>query len=778
VKIRGSICAAGAVFAAMVGAPAVARAAGTAFAPEGWGYGLAVAVAAGLFAWWRHDRRRRRLDAAPVGLVWWSRHRSGVTQPARALLGGDARVDDIAGAFAEHDSARLSDHLAALRGQGAPFEGRFQTRAGRMLHLNGRRAGGRDMLWVADGPPDDDELLRGILDLLPTPVWWRDDALRLIGGNTAYAKVLDSDIATILEQGSELGADHFDQDGRALARRAAQSENAQSESRHIVIGGSRRLFEFTESKLDFKTSSVAGYATDVTVVEEVQSELASHVAAHAEVLEMLGAAICIFGPDRRLKFFNTAFLDLWRIDAAALNGEPTLDDMLEMLGERRRLPEYIDFPAFKQETNALFRSLIEPREELLHLPDECTLRLVISPHPMGGLLFVYEDVTDILVLERSHNTLIAVQRTTLDRLHEAVAVFGPDGRLKLWNPTASAMWNFSDDESNLDTHASELIERTRALFPSVGDWDTHKQKLIVSITEPEAGSGRLRLTDGRIIDFNRVPLPDGGCLLSYLDVTDAARMQHALEERNLALETADRLKSDFIANVSFELRTPLNAIIGFTEILDQRYFGELNSRQGEYVEGVLQASNHLMTLINDILDLATIEAGHFVLETAAVDVRDALANLLNAFRNRATDSNLTLEFDCPDNIGTIVADEKRLRQAIYNLITNAVQNTPEGGTIILSARREDGFLSIVVTDTGTGIAPEDTDRLFQKFERGSRPAQGAGAGLGLPLVKNLIELHGGEIFVDGRPGKGTRIECRVPLDSAMPEGETTRGDQA
>ena len=777
-EIRGSSCAAGAVFVAMVGAPVAARAAGMELAPAGWGYGVAaaIAVAAGLLAWWRHARGRAWLDSAPVGLVWWSRRRSGITGPARALLGGDARLDDIASAFERGDQARLSDLLAALREHGEPFEDRFRTKAGRALRMAGRRAGGRDMLWIYAGQSEDDKVLRGVLDLLPTPIWWRDGALQLIDGNAAYAKALDSDIATLIEQGRELGADHFDQDGRALARRAAQTEIAQSESRHIVVGGSRRLFEFTESRLDCEATGVAGYATDVTVVEEVQSELAAHVAAHGEVLELLGAAICIFGPDRRLKFFNTAFLELWRIDAAALDGEPALEDMLETLRERRHLPEYIDFPAFKQETVALFHSLIEPREELLHLPDERTLRQVISPHPMGGLLFVYEDVTDNLALERSYNTLIAVQRTTLDKLHEAVVVFGADGRLKLWNPMVAVIWEIPDDDSILDTHIGELVDRTKALFAPVDDWDARKQELILSVTEPQAGSGRLRLIDGRIIDFNRVPLPDGGCLLGYLDVTDGARMQRALEERNLALENADRLKSDFIANVSYELGTPLNAIIWFTEILARRYFGKLNERQDEYVEGTLQASNHLLTLINDILDLATIEAGYFVLETAAFDVREALSNLLNVFRNRAADSNLTLEFDCPDDIRTIVADEKRLRQAIYNLITNAVQNTPQGGTISLSAQRADDYLSIVVSDTGSGIAPEDTDRMFEKFERGSRGSRGSGAGLGLSLVKNLIELHGGEILVDGRPEQGTRIECRVPLD--VPQSESSPEAQA
>ena len=155
-----------------------------------------------------------------------------------------------------------------------------------------------------------------------------------------------------------------------------------------------------------------------------------------------------------------------------------------------------------------------------------------------------------------------------------------------------------------------------------------------------------------------------------------------------------------------------------------------------------------------------------------MNVHDALANLLAVFRKRAEDSGLQLEFDCPDDIGTIVADERRLRQAVYNLITNAVQYTPEGGSVILTARREPESLSIVVTDTGIGIAPEDTDRMFEKFERGSNnDTRDPGVGLGLALVKNLIQLHGGAITVNGGVGQGTRIECRLPLTATLPEND-------
>lgn len=782
---RGKQCVAGVSFLILAGTPNVAFAAELEASSPLFGYALAVAMAllgAALIL-----RRRAAEDAtiesALVGLVWWARGKSGVTGPARKLLGIEDAPDAaaLAATCIEEDVAAVLQAVTALREKGEPFSGRHKTLTGVEIALTGCRVASRDLVWVESTAEQNTETgaMRALLDRLPIPVWWRGEDLQLAGCNRAYAQALDDDPAAILLDQRELGAGYLDRDGRRLARRAAHTESAQAESHHIVVGGRRRLFEFTEMQLGLESGAVGGFASDVTMIEEVQSDLASHVAAHAEVLESLGAAIAIFGPDQRLKFFNTAYLDMWNIEAAALVGEPSLGEVLELLRERRRLPEFVDFLAFKQETAALFHSLIEPREELLHLPDERTLRLVISTHPMGGLMFVYENVTDSLTLERSYNTLTEVQRETLDNLHEAVTVFGADGRLKLWNPAAAIMWNLPMDAALLDTHIGDLLERTRGQFSPVADWESRKQQLVLSITEPKAMSGRLHCINNRVVDFNCVPLPDGGCLLGYMDVSDGARVQRALEERNLALETADRLKSDFIANVSYELRTPLNAIIGFTEILDKRYFGDLTDRQGEYVESVLQASNHLMALINDIIDLATIEAGYLNLELGTVNVHDALANLLAVFRKRAADSGLALDFDCPDDIGTIVADERRLRQAVYNLVTNAVQYTPEGGTVTLAARREVEHLSIVVTDTGIGIAPEDTDRMFEKFERGSNnDVRDPGVGLGLALVKNLIELHGGIILVDGDVGQGTRIECRLPLTAKPPETDGDRVEAA
>ena len=600
---------------------------------------------------------------------------------------------------------------------------------------------------------------RALLDALPFPVWRRGADLKLVAVNRAYAEAVDADPTRAVSLGLELAGE----EGRALASRARDQGAAQSTERHVVMSGTRRFIHLTE--LPF-ADGFLGYGRDLTETEAVRAELARHVGAHAAVLENVAAAVAIYGKDQRLAFFNTAFAELWQLEHDWLVAGPSLDELLERLRERRRLPEQSDFRAYKAQHRAMFTSLIEPQQELLHLPDERTLRLAISPHPMGGLIFVYEDVTDRLALERSYNTSIAVQRETLNNLYEGIAVFGSDGRLKLWNPAYARLWRIAPEDLVGEPHISGLVEKFRPFYPGPAPWDETRQRIVARITAHNPASTRLERADGSVLQAVTVPLPDGNVLSSYLDITDSTRVEQALRERTEALETAGRLKSEFIANVSYELRTPLNAISGFAEILANQYFGELNKRQMEYSRHILDSTTHLSALINDILDLATLEAGYLELETRSVNIHGLMSGVMNLARERARSRGLHLEFDCPADIGSLAGDEKRLKQALFNLVSNALKFTPSGGTVTLRARRERDGVALMVSDTGVGVAPEDQRRIFEKFERGSgREARQAGAGLGLALVKSFIELHGGSVELKSRPGAGTTVTCRIPAES-------------
>ena len=608
------------------------------------------------------------------------------------------------------------------------------------------------------------------LDRLPLPVWRRNEDLEIIDCNARYAQAVEADRERVRREGLILGGQGMAARAKALAELATAAQTPQSEEGHAVIAGSRRRLEFVETPLP--GGGTVGIALDVTEREDIQREFARHVSAHGEVLENLATAIAIYGSDQRLKFFNTAFAQLWNLDENWLRNEPGYGEVLEVLREKRRLPEYADWPAFKRQRLKLFTSLLDPLEELIYIPDGTTLHSRVAPHPMGGLLFTFDDVTDRLSLERSYNTLIAVQRETLDHLYEGVAVIGSDGRIKLTNPAYARMWQLSPEDLADEPHIANLIERGKGFFDHRGDWAAYKERIIARMTAREPRAGRLERTDGSVLDYATVPLPDGAVLLSYLDVSDTSRVETALRERAEALEAADRLKSEFISSVSYELRTPLNTIIGFAEILANLYFGSLNPRQLEYCRGILVSSERLLSIIDDMLDLASIEAGKMSLDLSTVDPRALVDEVAAVMQDMARSQDLRLAAEYPIDMATIEGDERRLKQALCNLVSNAIKFTPAGGSIKVSAQPEGDMIRFAVSDTGVGIPPEEQARVFEAFTH-ARPTgergrgRQTGPGLGLSLVKHIFELHGGRVWIESAPGRGTTVICTVPSRSSV-----------
>jgi two-component system, NtrC family, sensor kinase len=243
-----------------------------------------------------------------------------------------------------------------------------------------------------------------------------------------------------------------------------------------------------------------------------------------------------------------------------------------------------------------------------------------------------------------------------------------------------------------------------------------------------------------------------------------ARLFREIEQKSRQLEVVSQHKSEFLANMSHELRTPLNAIIGFSEVLTDRMFGELNEKQEEYLKDIYASGTHLLSLINDILDLSKIEAGRMELELTDFDLPTALDNALMLVRERAQRRNLTLHKDVDAGLGQIRADERKIRQVVLNLLSNAIKFTPEGGRIEVAAVPRDGLVEVSVSDTGVGIAPEDQQAVFEEFRQvGTADKKAEGTGLGLTLCRKFIELHGGKIWVKSQPGAGSTFTFTIPL---------------
>ena len=293
-----------------------------------------------------------------------------------------------------------------------------------------------------------------------------------------------------------------------------------------------------------------------------------------------------------------------------MDGQPSHGELLEALRENRRLPEQADFLSWKQATLDQYMALPEPVEEMWHLPDGRALRVATQPHPMGGLLVIFEDVTDRLALERSYNTLIAVQQATLDNLHEAVAVIGSDGRLGLSNRNFAKILNLTSDFLDTSPHISDVLERCRQLLEEAKrPWEETKAQIQGYTIERDPKVGRWLLTTGDTLEFAVVPLPDGATLFTIMDVSDSVQIEKTLHERTESLIMAERLKDEFIGNISRDLRMPLNTLIRFAELLHNEYLDSLDEGQRSELAAAVLSSNEIMRSFDDLLALSKREVG-------------------------------------------------------------------------------------------------------------------------------------------------------------------------
>jgi signal transduction histidine kinase len=478
--------------------------------------------------------------------------------------------------------------------------------------------------------------------------------------------------------------------------------------------------------------------------------------------DRLATAFAVFDADQRLAHFNQAYIDLWQLDPALLATRPRDGDLLDRLRQSRRLPEKADYRDWKKSWLAAYGTNSQ-REDQWHLPDGRTLHVVADSAADGGVTYLYENVTERLALESRYNALIHVQRETLDTLREGVAVFAPNGRLRLHNRAFAAIWRLSPTLLGSEPHIDDVIFACRPLYDDPWEWERAKATVTAIVSERRSYEAQFDRPDGTVIACAALPLPDGGTLLTYNDISDSKRVERALIERNEALETASRVKSAFVSHVSYELRTPLTNIIGFTELLASPSTGTLGEKQREYLSDIRISGQTLLAIIDDILDLATIDAGTFELKLAPVKVRGVIDAAVLGLGERLKQNHIALDIRIEPSIDTFVADGPRVTQILYNLLANAIGFSNPESRIVLSCRRDDDKLAFTVEDEGCGISAEYQAAVFDRFESRANGSGHRGAGLGLSIVKSLVELHGGDIVLSSTPGRGTKISARLPL---------------
>lgn len=671
-------------------------------------------------------------------------------------------------------AATLEHAMSALREKGRDFDIVVETQKDTVLEVQGRSAASHvavrflslskaqrehgELKLEHDRVRQERDAIMALLDSLDMPFWLRSPDGRLQWVNAAYAQSVEAESAeaAIRQEREILGTQV-----RETIARAHLVSSKFTQDVSTVIGGDRVMLSVTDVSGDRGT---AGIACDISEVAAVREEYERTVRSHADTLDQLNTAVASFDVDQKLRFFNQAFQSLWQLDSAFLESHPDNTILLDRLRSQGMLAEQPEWRRWKETLLQAYRA-VEPVEQLWHLPDGRTLRVVANPQPKGGVTWVFENLTEKMNLESRYQTAVRVQGETLDNLAEGVAVFSPDGRVRLSNPAFSRLWNLPGGLVNPDTHISAIRAACQQLAVK-NPWDD----LVATITgfdeKREDLRGQVELKDGSILRYGVIHLPNGQVMTTFIDMTDSVNVERALKDKNEALQRADQMKNDFVQHISYELRSPLTNIIGFTELLSQQVPGPLSDKQREYVDHIGSSSSVLLTIVNDILDLATVDAGIMELEIAEIRVEQTARSAGELIADRLGDDNLQLVFDLGDAPATFFADEQRVRQVLFNLLSNAADYAPEGSTINLRSSLRGQSIEFAVHDEGPGMPLDIRDSIFRRFESRNNGGRRRGAGLGLSIVKSFVELHGGTVEIQSAEGAGTTVICRFPVAPA------------
>ncbi len=674
-----------------------------------------------------------------------------------------------------NSAADLDNAIESLRADARSFDLVVETQRDEVLEVQGRVSGGRAFVrFIAlnnlraelaelkierERLQNSMSIFQELLDSIEQPVWQRDVDGKLTWVNHAYGEAVEAETPAIaVREGREV----LPTISREKIRASAMPNSPFQGTVSTVVRGNRTFYDV----VDVKTAQgSAGLAIDVSTEEAVREELKRTLRAHAETLDHLATPVAIFDGERRLQFYNQAFMQLWGLDMAFLESAPDNSEIFDRLRSAGKLSEQLNWKSWKENALSVYQS-VDTKTDLWHLPNGQTLRVIATAHPQGGATWVFENLTEQVDLETRYNTLVKVQGETIDHLSEGVAVFGPDGRIRLSNPAFRALWGITEDEAKPDTHIRAIEAACAPSYDRPDGWRLFGQMITSFDDERPSQQGTLELRSGLVLDYAVIPLPNAQTMLTFVNMTDSVRAERALLEKNEALRRADELKNDFVQHVSYELRSPLTNIIGFTDLLKTPGLGTLNDRQAEYVDHISTSSSMLLTIVNDILDLATVDAGIMQLNYQDFDLDDLLDEVAMQIADRLQEGRVTLEILAPANLGGIIADPQRLKQILLKILSNAANFAPEGSTITLACQRDGSDFVFSVADKGPGIPEDMIKAVFNRFNAGASGGKRSGAGLGLSIVESFVSLHGGTVSIDSAPGKGTIVHCRIPTAPA------------
>lgn len=456
--------------------------------------------------------------------------------------GTKSGFEEILKNFYKEDIKRIRKYVDFLHDEGISFDDEFALKSSnRYIRLVGSRINGADgniycdMIWFRDVSFETNKIMelenakkaiskelqqvRDLLDNLPFPVWLRGNDLKIIDFNKKFSEYLNKSRNTSLDGENEITTSSGDSASKALAQKAQDTNKAQKSTVSIVKNGQRIMMKAFEvpfhAEENLENIYTTGALIDVNELEELKRNLKLHQNAQLEILRTLGTAFAVFDQHFKLAFHNSSFAELWKLDQEWLESSPTYSMFLDVVREKRLLPEVPDYLLFKAEEQKKFSQIIEPQKDMLHLPNGKTLSRLRAPYPMGGLIFAYEDISDKLATTSAYNALLSVQQEIMENIFDATLIFGSNGRLTLYNEAYLKLWQanktFLDGEPNLD----ELLESQKKFLATDIDWEKLKKDIAGHLLSMTTKSFILNRTCGDSLEIAARNLSDGSLIITY-----------------------------------------------------------------------------------------------------------------------------------------------------------------------------------------------------------------------------------------------------------------------
>lgn len=604
--------------------------------------------------------------------------------------------------------------------------------------------------------------LENILDTLPIYIWQKNKDLKLTYCNKAYASAVESSKDYVISNNIKLISQS--RKDSVYVDQSLYSSKPKKINEHAIINGSRRLLSIEETPF-LGTDKSTGIAIDITDKETLEITYKNYKKQTDEVLNNISVPIAIFDEETVLIFANLATIKLFSIEGLDFHGKCKFSDIMDYLMSNESIISSTDIARYKDEAEKLFQTIIDPYHTTIHLKNGKTMMVTISPNRGGGMIFMFEDISDKIALEREVNSISAIQLETLDHLAEAIMVFGSDNRIKITNPAMNNIWE--KEKSFTDLHISDFFESSSHLFNSETELKLWISKLVNTAAQRIEFSEKLNLSSGKTIKYSYIPLPDGLNLIKFLDISDEINLERAIKEKTDLASQIDKLKSNLVSNISYELRAPLQTINGFAEILYNKYFGDLNEKQMEYCQGISHSVERVTEVVDAIINIANIEAGQMKIKYTEVNLLDFIKDSISLFSNRAKIQELSLSTDFSDSSFTVFIDTQSMTQAMFQLISKSIKITPLGGKILISVAISESnpdYFNLIISDNGLSMTDEELDKTKKMLLSDSNDGSMDGSiEFGLILANNIVRLHNGKISIDSKENIGNSVSCCIPI---------------